>query len=67
MMVKCKNNNDSVGELKGLTIGKSYLVTEIDSIGYKILDNLNRNFWYSKELFYPIDEERDRKLNLLFK
>jgi len=67
MMIKCKSNNDSVGELKGLTIGKSYLVTEIDSIGFRILDNLNRNYWYAKQLFYPIDEERDKKIDLLLK
>jgi hypothetical protein len=24
-----------------------------------------RNFWYTKELFYPIDEERNRKIENL--
>jgi hypothetical protein len=24
-----------------------------------------RNFWYTKELFYPIDEERNKKLENL--
>lgn len=63
MIVKCKSDNDSVGKLKGLTIDKSYKVTDIDSIGYRIVDNELRNFWYTKELFYPIDEERNKKLN----
>ena len=63
MMIKCKSDNDSVGKLKGLTIDKSYKVTDIDSIGYRIVDNELRNFWYTKDLFYPIDEERNKKLN----
>jgi hypothetical protein len=63
MIVKCKSDNDSVGKLKGLTIDKSYKVTDIDSIGYRIVDNELRNFWYTKDLFYPIDEERNKKLN----
>ena len=65
MIVKCKSDNDGVGKLKGLTIDKSYKVTGIDSIGYRIVDNELRNFWYTKELFYPIDEERNKKLNSL--
>ena len=63
MIVRCKSDNDSVGKLKGLTIDKSYKVTDIDSIGYRIVDNELRNFWYTKDLFYPIDEERNKKLN----
>ena len=65
MIVRCKSDNDSVGKvkLKGLTIDKSYPVTGIDNIGYRIIDDELRNFWYTKELFYPIEEERDRKLN----
>ena len=62
MIVRCKSDNDSVGKLKGLTIDKSYVVTDIDSIGFKIFDNELRNYWYTKELFYPIDEERNKKL-----
>jgi hypothetical protein len=63
MIVKCKSDNDSVGILIGLTIDKSYTVTGIDNIGYRIIDDELRDFWYTKELFYPIEEERDRKLN----
>ena len=65
MIVRCKSDNDSVGKLKGLTIDKSYPVLDIDNIGYRIIDNELRNFWYTKELFYPINEERDRKLKEL--
>jgi hypothetical protein len=65
MIVRCKLDNDSVGKLKGLTIDKSYVVTGIDNIGFRILDNELRNFWYTKELFYPIDEERNRKIENL--
>ena len=63
MIVRCKSDNDSVGKLKGLTIDKSYSVTGIDNIGFRIIDNEMRNFWYTKELFYPIDEERNIKLD----
>jgi hypothetical protein len=65
MLVRCKSDNDSVGKLKGLTIDKSYMVTEEDNIGFRILDDELRNFWYTKELFYPIDEERNKKIEQL--
>ena len=65
MIVRCKSDNDSVGKLKGLTIDKSYAVTDIDKIGFRIIDNEMRNFWYTKELFYPIDEEREKKIENL--
>jgi hypothetical protein len=63
MIVRCKSDSDSVGKLKGLTIDKSYSVTGIDNIGFRIADNESRNYWYTKELFYPIDEERNIKLD----
>jgi hypothetical protein len=66
MIVRCKTDNDSVGKLKGLTIDKSYMVTGEDNIGFRILDNEMRNFWYTKELFYPIDEERNKKIEQLW-
>ena len=62
MLVRCKSDNDSVGKLKGLTIDKSYVVTGEDNIGFRIVDNELRNYWYTKELFYPIDEERNKKI-----
>lgn len=64
-IVRCKSDNDSVGKLKGLTIGKLYTVTDIDRIGYRIVDDELRNFWYTKELFHSIAEERERKINEL--
>ena len=66
MIVRCKSDSDSVGKLKGLTIDKSYVVTGEDNIGFRILDNELRNFWYTKELFYPIDEERNKKIEELW-
>jgi len=66
MIVRCKSDNDSVGKLKGLTIDKSYMVTGEDNIGFRIVDNEMRNFWYTKELFYPIDEERNKKIEQLW-
>jgi hypothetical protein len=66
MIVRCKSDNDSVGKLKGLTIDKSYVVTDIDNIGFKIVDDELRNLWYTKELFYPIDEERNKKIEQIW-
>jgi hypothetical protein len=65
MIVRCKLDNDSVGKLKGLTIDKSYMITGIDNIGYRIIDDVLNNYWYTKELFYPIEDERETKLNEL--
>jgi hypothetical protein len=62
MIVRCKSDNNSVSKLRGLTIDKSYVVTNIDNIGFRIIDNEMRDFWYTKELFYPIDEERNKKI-----
>ena len=58
-----KLDKDSVGKLKGLTIDKTYTVTGIDNIGFRIIDDEFRNYWYTKELFYPIEDIRDNKLN----
>jgi len=66
MLVKCKSDNDSVGKLIGLTIDKLYPVTGIDNIGFRIIDNRMREYWYTKELFYPIDEERNKKIEQLW-
>lgn len=66
MIVKCKLDINSVGKLIGLTIDKSYTITDISPIGYRIIDNELRNFWYTKDLFYSISDERNRKIeNLL--
>jgi hypothetical protein len=66
MTVKCKLDINSVGKLIGLTIDKSYKITDISPIGYRIIDNELRNFWYTKDLFYSISDERNRKIeNLL--
>lgn len=62
LIVRCKSDNGSVGKLKGLTPDKSYTVTGVNNIGYRIIDDELRNFWYTKELFYPIEEERNKKL-----
>jgi len=63
MIIRCKSDNDSVGKLKGLTIDKYYVVTDIDNIGFKIIDGELKNYWYSKELFYSIGEEREQKIS----
>jgi len=65
MRIKCIKNNDSVGRLKGLRIDTYYKVTDIDSIGYRIIDDLGRNYWFTKDSFEPIEETRDKLLNEL--
>jgi hypothetical protein len=65
MIVKCKSDSDSTDKLKGLTIDKFYKVTDIDKIGFRIIDNELRNYWYTKKLFYPIEYVREDKLNKL--
>ena len=67
MKIKCIKNHDGVGtdkdRLKGLRIDAYYQVTDIDTIGYRIIDDLGRNFWFTKDRFEPIEESRDKLLN----
>jgi hypothetical protein len=65
MRVKCIKDYDTVAKLKGLTIGSYYQLTDIDNIGYRVIDNLGRNFWHTKECFEPIEETRDKLINEL--
>jgi hypothetical protein len=65
MRVKCIKDYDTVDKLKGLTLDTYYQLTDIDNIGYRIIDDLGRNFWYTKECFEPIEEARDNILNKL--
>jgi hypothetical protein len=66
MIVRCKSDSYvRLGKNPGLTIDKLYKVTDTNSIGYRIVDDKERNYWYTKDLFYSIDEERDKKLNSL--
>ena len=55
----------SIGRLKGLRIDAYYQVTDIDTIGYRIIDDLGRNFWFTKDSFEPIEESRDKLLSEL--
>ena len=65
MKIKCIKNHDSVGTIKGIRIDAYYQVTDIDTIGYRIIDDLGRNFWVTKDSFEPIEEIRDKLLNEL--
>jgi hypothetical protein len=65
MKIKCIKNNDSVGRLKGLRIDAYYQVTDIDTIGYRIIDDLGRNYWFTKDSFEPIEEKRNKIINKL--
>jgi hypothetical protein len=65
MKLKCIKDYDSVGKLKGLTIDTYYQITDIDNVGYRTIDNLGRNFWFTKDCFEPIETARDKLLNEL--
>ena len=67
MIVRCKTNINKLGEisiiLKSITPDKSYWVTEVNDIGFRIINDDGDNFWYVKEKFYSIDELRDIMIN----
>ena len=48
-----------------LKVGNFYQVIDKDNIGYKIIDDLGRNYWYVKDCFEPIQETRNDKINNL--
>ena len=50
-----------------LTINKYYQVTDIDDIGFRIIDDNNNNYWYTKELFQSPEDNREEKLNTILK
>lgn len=67
MIVRCKINYDVLDDIlimsKSITIDKSYCVTEVDNIGFRIINDNGDNFWYVKEKFYPIGEMRNIIIN----
>jgi hypothetical protein len=65
MRVKCIKDYDTVAKLKGLTIGSYYQLTDQYYLYYRVIDDLDRNFWFTKECFEPIEEARDKILNEL--
>ena len=64
--VICQNNIDSItGELKGLTLGEIYDVYDTNTIGYFIIDDLNRKGWYCKDKFLKKEDAREVIFDLL--
>ena len=67
MIVRCKINYDVLGDISiistSITPDKSYRVTEVDDIGFKIINNNGQNLWYAKDKFYSLDEVRDIMIN----
>jgi hypothetical protein len=70
MIVRCKINYDVLDDIlimsKSITLDRSYKVTEVDNIGFRIINDNGDNFWYAKDKFYRIDEERDKKVEQLW-
>lgn len=65
MRLKCIKYYNYVELSKGLTLDTYYQVTDIDNHGYRIIDDLGRNYWYTKECFEPLEETRDKLINEL--
>jgi hypothetical protein len=67
MIVRCKRNCDVLGDISiistSITPDKSYRVTEVDDIGFKIINDNGQNLWYAKDKFYSLDEVRDIMIN----
>lgn len=67
MIVRCKTNINKLGEtsiiLQSITPYKLYVVNEVNDIGFRIINDDGDNFWYVKEKFYSIDEQRDIMIN----
>lgn len=63
MRLKCIKCYDTIARLKGLTLGNYYQITDIDKHGYRVIDDLGRNYWHTKECFEPLEETRDKLLN----
>jgi hypothetical protein len=49
----------------GVKKGNFYKMTDEDNIGYRIIDDLNRNYWVIKSCFLNPEETRELKLNLI--
>lgn len=49
----------------GVTKGNFYKMTDEDNIGYRIIDDFNRNYWVIKSCFLNPEETRELKLNQL--
>ena len=73
MKLKCIKDykGDSIALTKNypyrpaLKVGNFYQVIDKDNIGYKIIDDLGRGYWYVKDCFEPIQETRNDKINNL--
>jgi hypothetical protein len=67
MIVRCKINYDVLDNISiistSITPDKSYRVTEVDDIGFKIINDNGQNLWYAKDKFYSLDEVRDIMIN----
>ena len=66
MRLKCIKDYKSIDKNKrGIKIGSFYKVTNEDSLGYRVIDELGRNYWYIKECFEPLEETREKLINEL--
>jgi len=60
MRLICKSNIDILsGETLSITINKEYKIIFEDNFGYKVLDDEERLYWYSKYHFHNIEDSRD--------
>lgn len=65
MRLKCIDSGPFYVDTSGITPNKFYEVVDKDNIGYLIIDDWGRKFWYSDWYFEPIEETRDKIINEL--
>ena len=65
MRLKCISSPQWDKPPKGITPNKIYQVVDKDTIGYKIIDVLDRKVGYSTFYFEPLEETRDKLLDEL--
>ena len=68
MKVVCNNIKNGDGDLKHMTINKTYNVLSVDNgkygnIGYSIKNDIGSIQTYSKKRFTPISDIREETLN----
>jgi hypothetical protein len=60
-MITCIDSTDFYTKTS-LTIGRRYLVTERDNIGFRIIDDFGNEYWYDSSRFEPIEITRNNIL-----
>lgn len=64
MLIKCKSTFYHPQTFQPLLcIGCHYDVLDIDSIGYRVVDETGSGRWYCRDYFVPVEESREKKID----